>query len=132
MRLSGLMLLVTLCFGVGVGAGAQDAKKDMYLDVAASVAASASQLKALQGRTDPVVKKALAQALAAEIPPPPLLQSVPAFSSAKADVMTAAFIEAKVPDCLHSDGLKRQPTFFLAGYLALPFIPIAALRGKCN
>lgn len=40
--------------------------------------------------------------------------------------------DARVPDCLHQDGLKRQPTFFLSGYLALPFIAIAKLRGKCN
>ena len=62
----------------------------------------------------------------------PLLQSVPEFSVAKSDIMTAAFIEAKVPDCLHSEGLKRQTTLIFTGYLALPFIPIAALRGKCN
>jgi hypothetical protein len=42
------------------------------------------------------------------------------------------FSEAKVPDCLHSDGLKRQPTFFLGGLLALPFVLVAAVRGKCN
>lgn len=40
--------------------------------------------------------------------------------------------EAKVPDCLRPDGLKHQPTYFLAGLLALPFVPIAKLRGKCN
>jgi hypothetical protein len=40
--------------------------------------------------------------------------------------------DARVPDCLHSDGLKRQPTFFLGGLLALPFIAVAKLRGKCN
>ncbi|OON61974.1 hypothetical protein B0920_00275 [Massilia sp. KIM] len=39
--------------------------------------------------------------------------------------------EAKVPYCLHHDGLKRQPTFFLSGYLALPFIAVAGVRGKC-
>lgn len=42
------------------------------------------------------------------------------------------FSEAKVPDCLHSEGLKRQPTFFLTGVLALPFIVVAAVRGKCH
>ncbi|WP_305823671.1 hypothetical protein [Massilia brevitalea] len=42
------------------------------------------------------------------------------------------FSEARVPDCLHADGLKRQPTFFLGGALALPFIAVAKLRGKCN
>lgn len=42
------------------------------------------------------------------------------------------FIEAKVPGCMSAQGLKRQHTLFLSGWLALPFIPIAALRGKCN
>jgi len=42
------------------------------------------------------------------------------------------FSEAKVPDCLHADGLKRQPTFFLGGVLALPFIAVAKIRGKCK
>ena len=41
------------------------------------------------------------------------------------------FSEAKVPDCLHADGLKRQPTFFLSGLLALPFVAVARIRGKC-
>lgn len=41
------------------------------------------------------------------------------------------FEEAKVPYCLHADGLKRQSTFFLNGYIALPFIVVARARGKC-
>ena len=40
--------------------------------------------------------------------------------------------EATVPDCLHADGLKRQPTFFLSGLLALHFIAVAKVRGKCQ
>ena len=44
--------------------------------------------------------------------------------------------EAEVPFCLHQDGLKYQPTHIgpigVAGILALPFVPIAALRGKCK
>lgn len=39
---------------------------------------------------------------------------------------------AKHPGCFQRDGLKHQPTFIFGGLLALPFIPIAALRGKCN
>ena len=42
------------------------------------------------------------------------------------------FHEAKVPDCLHPDGLKRQPTYFLGGLLALPFVAVAKIRGKCR
>lgn len=40
--------------------------------------------------------------------------------------------EATVPDCLHAEGLKRQPTFFLGGLLALPFVVVAKIRGKCQ
>jgi hypothetical protein len=116
------LVLMLSCLSVAALAG--EAKKDPYLDAAVDV-------KSLQGATDPVVRKAIADVLAAEAPSLPTYQSVPAFSVVKSDVMTAAFIEAKVPDCLHSEGLKRQPTFIFTGYLALPFIPIAKLRGKC-
>ena len=42
------------------------------------------------------------------------------------------FAAARLPDCLHSEGLKNQPTFFLSGVLALPFIAVARLRGVCR
>ena len=54
----------------------------------------------------------------------------------KYEQFAAAFSEAKVPDCLHPDGLKRQPTNIgpvgVVGMYALPFVAIARLRGKCN
>jgi hypothetical protein len=103
---------------------AGEAGKDAFLDAPLDA-------KALQGRVDPAVSKAIAEVLAAEAQPLPTYTTSVAFSAPRSDTMTAAFIEAKVPDCLHSEGLKRQPTFFLTGYLALPFIPIAKLRGKC-
>ncbi len=42
------------------------------------------------------------------------------------------FADAKVPGCFKADGLKRQSTFIFKGLLALPFIAVAAVRGKCN
>lgn len=42
------------------------------------------------------------------------------------------FAQSKVPGCLQPDGLKRQSTLIFGGLLALPFIAVAALRGKCN
>jgi hypothetical protein len=42
------------------------------------------------------------------------------------------FAQARKPDCLHSEGLRNQPTFFLNGFLALPFIAVAKLRGVCR
>lgn len=89
------------------------------------------QLKAMLGRVDASVSKAIAETIKTEVPPLPYYQSAIAFSSTNTEIMTAAFIEAKVPDCLHSEGLKRQPTFIFTGYLALPFIAVAKVRGKC-
>ena len=119
MRASLLLLSV-----LSVAAFAGEAKKDPYLDAPPSAVD-------LQGRADPAVRKIVAEVLAAEAQPLPTYTTSVAFSAPRSDVMSAAFIEAKVPDCLHSEGLKRQPTFFLTGVLALPFIPIAKLRGKC-
>lgn len=42
------------------------------------------------------------------------------------------FADAKVPGCLSRNGLKRQSTFIFNGLLALPFVAVAAVRGKCN
>lgn len=89
------------------------------------------EAKAMQGHVSAEISKAVAEALKSEPAPLPYYQSAATFSSTNSAIMTAAFIEAKVPDCLHSDGLKRQPTFLLTGYLALPFIVVAKVRGKC-
>jgi len=125
-RSSCLLLTAALC----IAAQAEEPKKETYLDAPVTPA----QVKALQGHTDPVAQKAVADIVAAEPAPAPtpVQAGVVSLNPAKQDVMTAAFNEAKVPDCLHSEGLRRQPTFFLSGYLALPFIPIAYLRGLCN
>ena len=94
-------------------------------------AVTEAQLTAMLGHVDASTSRAIAEALKSEPQPLPYYQSAVAFRSANTEIMTAAFIEAKVPDCLHADGLKRQPTFFLTGYLALPFIAVAKVRGKC-
>ena len=121
------VLLCVLIFPV-LAHGA-DGVRDPVLDVA-----TGADVKNLQGRLDPALTRAVAEAQKAEAPaaaPAQSLSGAPAFSSANAAIMTAAFDDAKVPDCLHSEGLKRQPTYFLVGYLALPFIAVAKLRGKC-
>lgn len=65
----------------------------------------------------------------------PVMQQVTVRAD-KYEKFAAAFSEAKVPDCLHDDGLKRQPTNLgpigLGGILAAPFVAVAKLRGKCN
>lgn len=120
-----LVLLGILMFSTA--AIADEKVKDPLRDAVASDV----ELKAMLGHVDASVSKAVAETLKTEVPPLPYYQSAIAFSSANTDVMTAAFIQAKVPDCLHSEGLKRQPTFLLTGYLALPFIAVAKVRGKC-
>lgn len=66
-------------------------------------------------------------------------QASPAFGADRTDDsftrFGAAFTEAKVPDCLREDGLKRQPPrilfFAFQGVLAFPFVALAKIRGKC-
>jgi hypothetical protein len=53
-------------------------------------------------------------------------------SATRYETFSKEFNEAKVPGCLRPDGLKRQPTIFLSGVLALPFIAVAKVRGKCR
>jgi hypothetical protein len=55
-----------------------------------------------------------------------------AFSTVKSDIMTAAFIEAKVPDCLHSEGLKRQPTFIFTGLPGAAIHPHRQAAGEVH
>jgi hypothetical protein len=81
--------------------------------------------------TSDVVREAVKEALAADKKAHKPVQET-ALGAEKYENFSRDFAEAKVPDCLHSEGLKRQPTFFLAGLLALPFVLVAAARGKCN
>jgi hypothetical protein len=72
----------------------------------------------------------IARSKAAAIPVRYSASSQPAID--KYERFGLMFDDAKVPGCLQSDGLKRQPTFIFVGLLALPFIAVAAARGKCN
>ena len=68
--------------------------------------------------------------------PQAAMQQVTIRADRKYEQFSAVFAEAKVPDCLHADGLKRQPTgigpLAIGGVYALPFVAIAKLRGKCH
>jgi hypothetical protein len=68
----------------------------------------------------------------AEQPAIPHLHDVDTLRANAYETFARKMDEATTPDCLHADGLKRQPTFFLNGYLALPFIVVAKLRGVCK
>lgn len=52
------------------------------------------------------------------------------------DKMSAAFEQAKVPDCLHDDALKLQPAYIgpiaVVGPYSLPWVIAAVIRGKCR
>jgi hypothetical protein len=85
---------------------------------------------------DPLARRAaIAQALAE---PPPPRDAGPALSARSPEMerFDALVDEATVPDCLHADGLKRQPPRILfvqlRGPIALPFVLLAKLRGKCQ
>ncbi len=85
---------------------------------------------------DPAVRQAVREAAAETT----TTRAQPAADFAAGDQQARridlAFKEAEVPDCLHSEGLKRQPPVILflpvSGVLALPFVGIAKLRGKCK
>ncbi|KQV54944.1 hypothetical protein ASE26_28210 [Duganella sp. Root198D2] len=85
---------------------------------------------------DPAVQQAVREA-AADVPGPGAQPGAADFSGGEqARRLDLAFKEAEVPDCLHSEGLKRQPPVLLfiplSGVLGLPFVGIAKLRGKCK
>ena len=71
-----------------------------------------------------------AQSKAAAIPQRYTMSSQP--EQEKYEKFAEGFSEAKVPGCFSSNGLKHQPTYIFSGLLALPFVAVAAIRGKCN
>ena len=90
--------------------------------------------------TQAMIREAVRAALADEAQvrdalPQPAMQQV-TIRADKYERFAAAFAEARVPDCLHPDGLKRQPTSIgpigVVGLYALPLVVVAKLRGKCN
>ncbi|MDL2357491.1 MAG: hypothetical protein QFF03_19735 [Pseudomonadota bacterium] len=92
--------------------------------------------------TDPRVKAAVAATIAAA----PAKESVPANQqeALRAPMLSAeeykkfaeGFAYAKVPYCLGSNGLKFQPPRIgfigFGGILGIPFVLLAAARGKCK
>jgi hypothetical protein len=77
------------------------------------------------------IRKAVREALD-EKPENPRLHEADTLRANRYDIFARQVEDAAVPDCLHADGLKRQPTFFLTGLLALPFVAVAKVRGKCQ
>lgn len=80
---------------------------------------------------DEVIRDAIKQTLA-EQKKNTAQQSDKALSGDRYEQFGRDMSDARIPDCLHSDGLKFQPTYIFGGLLAAPFVAIAALRGKCR
>jgi hypothetical protein len=87
--------------------------------------------------TDPdVIARAVRETLA-ETPPASRRPDGGALrADAASEQFGRQFDEARVPGCLRPDGLRLQPPQIgpigVGGLLALPFLAVAKLRGKCN
>ncbi|MDB5790697.1 MAG: hypothetical protein JWQ80_721 [Massilia sp.] len=62
----------------------------------------------------------------------PRRHEVDTISATPLQAFSQDFAKARLPVCLHSEGLRNQPTFFLSGWIALPFVAVAKLRGVCR
>lgn len=88
--------------------------------------------------SEEVIKKAVRETIAEDAQAAP--EKRPTGGVIRADAvsarMSAAFDQAKVPDCLHEDALKHQPAHIgpvkVVGPYSLPWIVAAVVRGKCR
>jgi hypothetical protein len=114
----------------------------LALQLAASAAAAQDQpapekpASSLRAKlTDTVIKEAVRESLA-DNRENPLRHEADVLRADKYQVFTQEFHEARVPDCLHEDALKRQPhsigPFVATQLFAVPFVVLAKLRGKCR
>ena len=120
------LLLCVLCLSSAVRAQAP-APTPPAVAVAPSPPSSS-----LRARLDKETIRAAIAATPADEKPPPGREETGALSGSAYQGFARDFAEARLPDCLHSEGLKNQPTFFLGGFLALPFIAVAKVRGVCR
>jgi hypothetical protein len=81
--------------------------------------------------SDEAIRDAVRQALADEKQESAIAPGRALSGDARYQQFGRQMSEAKIPDCLHGDALKFQPTFF-GGLLAIPFWALAAVRGKCR
>ncbi|WP_348698774.1 hypothetical protein [Duganella fentianensis] len=117
------------------GADAPQASKPELL-----VADGVLDLNAAPVLSEELIRKAVRETVAEDPHPQALAaRNAAAYGAATVtaqDRMTAAFNQAKVPDCLHDDALKLQPAYIgpfgVVGPFSLPWVVAAALRGKCR
>jgi hypothetical protein len=100
-------------------------------DPASARPATPPPMALLPGLTDEVIRDAVRDTLG-EAPENPRRYEADTIRGNRYSEFSQQFNDARLPDCLHSEGLQRQPTFFLRGFLALPFIAVAKLRGVCR
>jgi len=86
----------------------------------------------LRARLDKDAIRAAIAATPAESETKPRRHEADTLSATPAEKFSKDFANARLPDCLHAEGLRNQPTFFMSGLLALPFIAVAKLRGVCR
>lgn len=128
--MAGLMAWQGLCSA----AHAQQASES---EPAIPAALEAQPIGEPAGLTDAIIKKAVRETVAEDAHPAAGANREAAALSATSmqAIMSAAFEQAKVPDCLHDDALKHQPAKIgpigVAGAYSLPWVIAAALRGKC-
>jgi bacterioferritin-associated ferredoxin len=84
--------------------------------------------------TDKAISQAVREALA-ESKENPRRHEADVLSADKYQRFADDVHEAKVPDCLHEDALKRQPArigpISFSYLYAVPFVILAKVRGKC-
>lgn len=126
------MMVAGLVVAVAAPAGAQQVPEPPM-----PAALEAAHADGPPGLTDAVIRKAVRETVAEDARPAGGANRDAGTLSAgmTQSIMTAAFDEAKVPDCLHGDALKHQPAKIgvigVAGPYSLPWVIAAALRGKC-
>jgi hypothetical protein len=81
--------------------------------------------------TDEAIRDAVRQTLASEKQDAVMAPGATLSGDPRYQQFGRQMSDAKIPDCLHGDALKFQPTF-LGGLLAIPFWALAAMRGKCR
>jgi hypothetical protein len=86
----------------------------------------------LRARLDRDAIRAAITATPVESDPYPRRHEADTLSVRPVEKFSKDFANARLPDCLHSEGLRSQPTFFMTGFLALPFIAVAKVRGVCR
>jgi hypothetical protein len=80
--------------------------------------------------TDQVIRQAVREELS-NGPKDQSKPEAPVLGAERYESFARKVSDATVPDCLHSEGLKRQ-WVPLGGVYAVPFVLVAALRGKCK